>query len=61
MVHKMFKAVFSSFKISGANISTWKSTGVYDDHNVLLTAVSNSSNVVPRVITDSGNGKLNVS
>ena len=61
MVHKIFKAVFSSFKISGANISTWKSTGVYDDHNVLLTALSNSSNVVPRVITDSGNGKLNVS
>ena len=54
-----FRLVFSSFKRSGANISSWRSSGIYDDGNVILTAVSNSSSVVPRLINE--NGKLNVS
>ena len=55
----VFRLVFSSFKRSGANISSWRSSGIYDDGNVILTAVSNSSSVVPRLINE--NGKLNVS
>ena len=55
----VFRLVFSSFKRSGANISSWRSSGIYDDGNVILTAVSNSSSVVPRLINE--NGKLKVS
>ena len=55
----MFRPVFSSFKRSGANISTRKLTGIYDDDNVVLSAVFNSSSVVPRLINE--NRKLNVS
>ena len=56
----VFKAVFSFFERSEASISSWKSTGVYDGNNVILSAVSNSSNLVPSLIIASENGKLNV-
>ena len=55
----VFRPVFSSFKRSGDNISTWKSAGVYDDDNVVLSAVSHSLSVVPRLINE--NGELNIS
>ena len=56
----IFKAIFSSFKRSGANISSWKSTGICDDDSVILSAVSTSSNVAPSLIIASENGKPNV-
>ena len=54
----VFKPVFSSFKRTGANICTWKSTGVYNDDSVVLTANFSSSGAAPRLKNE--HGKLNV-
>ena len=51
--------MFGSFKRSGANITEWKSPGVYDDNDVLLKAV-NTSSIAPKLKIASENGKLSV-
>ena len=59
----VFNGIFTSFKRSGYNITSWKSTGLYDynkDNAVKLDAVNYSAGLAPKLTTASENGKLNV-
>ena len=59
----VFNGIFTSFKRSGSNITSWKSTGLYgcnEDNDVKLDAVNTSASLAPKLAIASENGKLNV-
>ena len=59
----VFNGIFTSFKRSGSNITSWRSTGLCgynEDNDVKLDAVNTSAGLAPKLTIASENGKLNV-
>ena len=56
----VFKSTFNNFKRSGASVNSWKSSGIHDEDDAILSAVYNSLNALPRLIITSENFKFKV-
>ena len=54
----LFQPKSASFTRSGGNISNWKTAGVHNNNNINLSAVANSSGVVPELLNQ--NNRLGV-
>ena len=54
----VFKSISSSFSRSVVNISSWRSPGIYDDSNTVLSSAANSTSVLIRLLNH--NNRLGV-